>query len=173
MSKNALRKELLTFTGEQLVEVILNAYSASKETKEYFDFFLNPDTNKLFDKKIEIIAKEIARSKRGYSRARISNIKATIRKFESFGVEAELLGKLIFSTIRMLLAQSRYARFTDTLLNGTLKLVSDYITLADNHGFASEAIQNIKTISDSALGTPSFRNRIYCHAASITTRRPK
>ena len=160
MSKNALRKELLTFTGEQLVEVILNAYSASKETREYFEFFLNPDADALLEKKTEIIAKEIARSKRGYSRARISNIRAVIKKFESFGVGAEMLGKLMIYTIRMLLAQSRYARYSDTLLNGTIKLANDYIALADKNGFATEALQNIDSLGSSGLGNPALRKRL-------------
>ena len=34
MSKNLLKKELVTFTNEQLVEVILNAYDSSREAKK-------------------------------------------------------------------------------------------------------------------------------------------
>ena len=43
MSKIQLKKELQTMEAPQLREMILEAYSARKEIKEYFEFFLNPD----------------------------------------------------------------------------------------------------------------------------------
>ncbi|MCH5221221.1 MAG: hypothetical protein J1F05_02690 [Muribaculaceae bacterium] len=161
MSKASLQKELITFTGEQLVEVILNLYSASKEAKEYLEFFLNPDANALLDKKVDIIAKEISRAKRGYCRARISRIRAELKEYEAYGIPAELVAKLMYFTIRMLIGQSRYFRYTDTLQNGTLKLTHDYICYANKNGFAAEALQNMQlTVNEAGLGLSAFRTRV-------------
>lgn len=43
MSKTALKKELDSLTREQIIEVILTAYSSNKSIKDYFDFFAMPD----------------------------------------------------------------------------------------------------------------------------------
>lgn len=51
MSKALLKKELAHLDRDQLVEVILNAYSSSKEAKDYFEFFLNPDAEALLEKR--------------------------------------------------------------------------------------------------------------------------
>ena len=59
MSKTNLRKELMTFTSEQLVEVIMNAYGSSKEARDYFEFFLNPDPERLMEKKLAVLDKEM------------------------------------------------------------------------------------------------------------------
>ena len=161
MSKTALRKELLTFTGEQLVEVILNAYDSSKEAKEYFEFFLNPDVDALFEKKIDIIANEINRTKRGYSKARISRIRAAIKSFAAFGVGAEHTALLMYQTIRMLVGMYPYRYYSDALLNGTYKLVTDYIVFANDNGFLQAAIANLNGMTgETDLGTAGMRERI-------------
>lgn len=74
MSKSALRKELDRMSREQLEQIILDAYDAKREIKDYFEFFLNPDVNKLLDKQLAIVAKELSRVKWGTSRARVSII---------------------------------------------------------------------------------------------------
>lgn len=161
MSKASLRKELLTFTGEQLVEVILNAYSSSKEAKEYFEFFLNPDVDALFEKKVDIIAKELNRSKRNYSKARISRIRAAIKDFEAFGVGSEATGRLMYSAIRMLVGQYRYLNYPEALLKGTYKLVRDYIDYADSKGMTQEALEKLNSmIRETGLGTAGMREHI-------------
>ncbi len=161
MSKASLKKELDTFTNEQLVEVILNAYSSSKEAKAYFEFFLNPDADALLDKKIDIIAKELSRSKWGYCKARISVIRACIRDFEAFGVSPDYVARLMFATLRMLVGQYRYLNYGEPLLKGVGKLTADYIIYAHTHGFASEALADITRLTDEeGLGTPQMRKSV-------------
>ena len=45
MSKIKLKKELQNMSREQLLDIILNVYDARKEAREYFEFFLNPDSD--------------------------------------------------------------------------------------------------------------------------------
>lgn len=84
----------------QLREMILEAYSARKEIKEYFEFFLNPDIEHLLDKYQTIILKELRRTKRGsYSKARISFIRKQIKEFSSFQPGYEALLDIRFFTL--------------------------------------------------------------------------
>ena len=64
MSKNTLKKELDLMDRGQLVDIILDLYSNRPEAKEYFEFFLNPDIEKLREKVITKAQKEIMRTKR-------------------------------------------------------------------------------------------------------------
>lgn len=161
MSKASLKKELEQLDRQQLVEIILDAYSATKECKEYFEFFLNPDADALYDKKIELIAKEINRTKRGMCKARISVIRKEIKAYASFGVDAEHVGKLMLGTLRMLIGQNRWYYYSDALSNGIFKLAGEYLELADENGFVSTALENLAAIYNfDELGTKQVRYRL-------------
>ncbi len=50
MSKGQLKKYIEGLERAQLEEFVLDIYSDVKAAKEYLDFFLNPDVNKVVDK---------------------------------------------------------------------------------------------------------------------------
>lgn len=161
MSKSLLKKELITFTREELVEVILNTYDSSKEAKEYFEFFINPDADKLLETKTQLIAKEISRTRRGgYSKFRISHIRSVIKGFASFGVTSEYVARLMSSTIAMLTGHYRYYHYTETQTKGLLKLVADYIMYCDAHGMLQTALDYINGLTHGDLGTAGMRKAI-------------
>lgn len=161
MSKSQLKKELNTFTREELVEVILNTYDSSKEAKEYFEFFINPDADKLLENKTQLIAKEISRTRRGgYSKYRISHIRNIIKGFASFGITPEYVVRLMGNTISMLTGHYRYYHYTETQIKGLLKLVADYIVYSDKQGMLQSALEYIDTLTRSSLGTTGLRKDI-------------
>lgn len=161
MSKAALKKELNSFTGPELVELILNIYDSSKDAKEYLEFFLNPDILKLNDKFVNLIAKEISRTRRGMCKARISEIRNCIKRYAAMGVGAQYTGQLMYQTLQMLVGQERYFYYTDTLRNGTLKLMADFIKLANDGGFLSAAIDDIREMCNrSGFSTASFKSAV-------------
>ena len=82
MSKLRLTKEIKQLERHQLEQMILDAYAARKGIKEYFDFFLNPDVDKLIEKYKVAASKEFNRSKRGHSKARISVIKKLLKNLK-------------------------------------------------------------------------------------------
>ena len=61
MSKIALRRELALMSEDQLRQIIMDAYSARKEIKEYFDYFLNPDPVAKGQEYMRKMAREMAR----------------------------------------------------------------------------------------------------------------
>ena len=160
MSKASLKKELSHLDHSQLVEVILNAYSASKEAKDYFEFFLNPDADALLDKKIDMIAKELTRSKRGYSKARISVIRSAIKDFGAYGVGDEYVYKLMYRTIRMIVGMERYYYYPDALNNGVLKLATEYMVLANKLECVAEALEQLQTLETEDIGRKGYRTKV-------------
>ncbi len=50
MSKATLKKELKNFDADQLREILLDLYSARKESKEYPDFFVDHDIDAMIEK---------------------------------------------------------------------------------------------------------------------------
>ncbi|MDE5871245.1 MAG: hypothetical protein K2H22_04845 [Muribaculaceae bacterium] len=50
MSKSKLKKELAVMTQEQVADLMVQVYEASKEAKAWLDFYLNPDIEALSEK---------------------------------------------------------------------------------------------------------------------------
>jgi len=168
MSKASLKKELSSFDREQLVEIIMAAYSSSKEAKEYFEFFLNPDVDALYEKKLESISKELARNKYGQSKARISHIRAAIKNLENFGVGPEHVARLMADTLKMMVAAERYYRFMPAMINGSGRLVKSLLEYCDKNGMISFALEEIdKIVRNTSSGRPYFRNFIASQAADF------
>ena len=167
MSKASLKKELSTFDKDQLLEVILNVYSSSKEAKEYLEFFLNPDADALRQKKIDILAKEINRSKRGYSKARISVIRRIIKDFAAFGIGPDQLFQLQRDTVRMLIGMERFYIYPATLTTGTAHLAADMLVTANSAGMLQTALDAIDEIFKQEFGRRSFKDNVFAVAYSI------
>ena len=160
MSKAQLKKELAHLDRNQLVEVILNAFSSSKEAKDYFEFFLNPDADALLDKKIDIIAKELTRSKRGHSKARISVIRKAIKDFASYGVGDEYVYKLLYRIIRMIVGMEQYYYYPDALIKGVFGLAADFIALANSLECITDAMALLDRLDTENIGRQTFRAKI-------------
>lgn len=159
MSKTQLKKELALMDREQLVELLTEAYSARKEIKEYLDFFLNPDVEKLRAKYEISISKELDRVRRDrYCKARISFIKSKIKEFASFqpGFQAEM--DLIFHTVSYAIAVESMLHFPETLVRGIASLISRLVDLAVENYVLEETLANLKgLLSDTRAGSRYFR----------------
>lgn len=135
MSKASLKKELDLMDRQQLVDIILDIYTARPEAKEYFEFFINPDIDKLTDKVIDKAKKEIARVKRGsYSRLRISKIKALDKYFASFNPGPDRVLDMKFRLFNLCVLQSSLSYYPPALLKSVSNMVLDLIKYADTTG---------------------------------------
>lgn len=159
MSKLQLKKELAKMEKDQLVELILEAYSARKETKEYLEFFMNPDVGKLQAKYEIAISKELNRVRRGgYCKARISHIKSLVREFSSFqpGFEAEM--DLLFYTLCYAMAAESHLHFPETLMRGVASLVRMLMDMADTNLVVDKTVMHLKAVfSNGQAGSRYFR----------------
>lgn len=159
MSKLQLKKELAALDREQLTEMILDAYSARKEIKEYFNFYLNPDPEKLSGKYFDVISKELKRTKRGgYSKARISFIRKQLKEFASFQPGADHEAHLMMKTIRLAMAVEIVVNFTDTLMKGIATIMGEMIEKAELAGESEKIVGELAALLDNQnAGSRYFR----------------
>ena len=157
MSKIALKKELMGLSREQIVDVVLTAYSSNKAIKDYFDFFTVPDVEKLYERFVRELTKEIMRGKYHQSTARISRIKKSIKNFESFNPGVERVRDLRLLAVDMLVEQEKIKNYSDTLINGTLKLLNEAIAYADKNLIFDSTMQQV----DRIIAETSDRSRYF------------
>lgn len=142
---------------EQIIDVVLTAYSSNKAIKEYFDFFTVPDVEKLYERFARELTKEIMRGKYHQSTARISRIKKSIKNFESFNPGVERVRDLHLFAINMLVEQEKFKNYSDTLINGTLKLLNEAIAYADKNLIFDSTMQQV----DRIIAETSDRSRYF------------
>lgn len=131
MSKIKLAKELANFNAEQLRSIILDAYSASKTFKEYFEFFLNPDADKLFDKYAILIKKELNRSKWGHSKARITMLRKFIAEVKGLNPGDECVIKVMSFILLGGMINERHLSYTQTLFAGIVNIAPAMLEYGD------------------------------------------
>jgi hypothetical protein len=133
MSKAALKKELDSLSKEQVINIILRTYSARKEFKDYYEFFLNPDIEKLNEKYQKAILSESNRTKWGYSKLRVSKVRNLLKEYSSFDPGAEYTLDMTFWTIRRLMVIFSFYHSTDSQLNSIPKLLADSLKYAEDN----------------------------------------
>lgn len=158
MSKTALKKELGQMSAEQLRQVILEAYDARKETRDYFEFFLNPDVPRLLEKQRALIAKELSRIKWGRSRARVTVIKKAVRDFVSLNPGPEASLDMIFAALEEIGLADRYVMLTPSLERLTAALGAEYIACADKFLMADTANSRLARFLGDDAYRPVFRD---------------
>ena len=162
MSKTQLKKEIASLTKGQLQQLVLEAYTARKEIKEYFDSFLNPDPQALADKFKEAVAKELDRRKRGgISKARISVIKKLIKDFASYqpGFQHEIDFQLFIVAYGMIVEQSLY--FPEKLIENLTSFIESALELAERNEVLEDTVGVVtRMTSDADHGTRTYRRYI-------------
>lgn len=158
MSKTQLKKEIQSLPREQLELMIIDAYEARKEIRQYFDYFLNPDVEKLTSRYKLEVSKEFSRSKRGYSKARITNIRRMYKELQGFhpGYDKEI--EFLFHTLVTALACERMMNLNDTLIRGIAMLMQQMVELADRNLVADRLLGHLTALlDDEKAGTRYFR----------------
>lgn len=160
MSKTQLKKELVELGKEQLIQLVLDLYSARKEAKEYFDFFVDPDVPKLYEKFRGEIEKEMTRGKYSHSTARISRIRKSIKNFASFDVGVESVLELMLYTLGLSLVVERRKYVSKPFLNGMAALANQILETADKNLVFDNTHKLLSKILDGSVGTKSYVNFI-------------
>jgi hypothetical protein len=116
-----------------VINIILRTYTARKEFKEYYEFFLDPNIEKLNEKYQKAIVTESNRTKWGYSKLRVSKVRNMLKEYMSFDPGAEYVLDMIFWTIRRLMVIFSFYRSTDSQLNCIPKLLADSLKYAEDN----------------------------------------
>ncbi|MBD5347431.1 MAG: hypothetical protein HDR92_09955 [Bacteroides sp.] len=159
MSKSALKKVLATLTSEQKDELLLALYSARKEAKEYLDFFVNPDIDRLIDTTSASITKEIyRRGKRGFNKPRIMTIRNLIKKVATLNPGAEYVLKLHINTIRAVaLAAAAGYWYTEAYAECFTRLLTEALRIADDACVLEPTVTELKEIIGAMPSSPFKR----------------
>lgn len=110
MSKTTLKKQIKELTKEQLIEVMLELYDARKEAREYLEYYVNPDENKMFEKYHALIRKEFFPQK-GRAKGRTSVCKKAVKDFISLHPSPKLIAELKYSLVETIMEYAVSARF--------------------------------------------------------------
>ncbi len=156
MSKTKLKKELQQLSREQLMQLVLDAYSARKDIKMYFEYFLNPDPEALFRKAVDAVRKECARQKWTFSKFRVSVLRKCIADFASYQPGDDYVQRLRLTVIAELLLLSSRLRTTDVQARAFAAFVSDFMNAADAYGNVSEALAELRKLHDTRIGSRTF-----------------
>lgn len=144
MSKTQLKKELKAMDADQMRELILDLYAARPEAKAYFDFFLDPDVDKLTDRAKAAVNKELGRIKRGMLSARFSVIRKALKDYESFGPGADHVLRLMLDTLARAVAAERLYYAKPAFVNGTARLALDTLKYGDKHLLFDQAVEGVR-----------------------------
>lgn len=157
MSKASLRKELKNMSREQLEQIILDAYDARAEIKEYLEFFLNPDVDRLMKKHLEKVEKELRRYKWGSSKMRVSVIKKLVKDFEGFQPGFEHVMRMLSLTVQHVCLAEKYYGFNASQEALPVFLLRRMLTLANEANAFDTAVEAVNRI----VNHPQFTNHMH------------
>lgn len=140
MSRTALKKELKILGEEQVKDMILDLYSSCREAREYLDFFIDPDVQVLYDRYRKELSKEVWRGKYNNSTARISRIRAIIKKFESFNTGPEWTLDFMHDALLEML-DVEYRRYVSApFIKGICRLATDILRYGEEQFMFDKAL---------------------------------
>lgn len=82
MSKATIKQLLQSMTKKDIIEMVLDLYSARKEAKEYLDFYACPDEKGKLEEYKSIIREEFYPSKRREPKTRFSVCRKAVSDFK-------------------------------------------------------------------------------------------
>lgn len=153
MSRTALKKELTRMTREQLEQIILDAYDASKETKAYFEFFLNPDVARLRDRLLDVVCRELRRQKWSYCKARVTVLKKAVRDFASYKPGPQEVIAFMADVLEQIGVADRFLNLSGPQERFADWLGAEIIACGDANFCADLAVDRLNRI----INTPEFR----------------
>ncbi len=160
MSKTALIKELAKMSHEQLEQIIIDAYEASKETKAYFDFFLNPDVEKLHERKLAAVSKELSRQKWGYCKARVTIIKKAVKDFVGYKPGVEQVLTFMYDVLRQFGTADRFLHLSGPQERYIAFLAAEMIDYGNTNMYADFAISRLNSLIENTEYRSYFRRLV-------------
>lgn len=160
MSRTTLKKEIADFTADQLRELVLEIYTASKDAREYLDFYVNPDADAMMDKHIKMLDKELVRGKYGRSTARVSRIRTILKHLESFGIGADQQIKVMMYAWRKMISVERVKFISQPFYNGIFRLMKDILDYADRYLLFDATLKEVTETMEENIVSRSMRARL-------------
>ena len=97
MSKSTIKKLLQSMTKEDIIEMVLDLYSARKEAKEYLEFYAKPDEKGKLEEYKAKIQDEFYPKRRREPQTRFSVCRKALADFKKLKPSADALAELMVS----------------------------------------------------------------------------
>lgn len=97
MSKSTIKKLLQSMTKAEIIEMVLELYSARKEAKEYLEFYACPDEKEKVEEYKSIIREEFYPKRRREPQTRFSVCRKAVADFKKLKPSADALAELMVS----------------------------------------------------------------------------
>lgn len=146
MSKTRLKKELEGMSPEHLRTLLLDLYEARKEAREYLEFFINPDADKIVERYSRVIEREGERARRG-RRFRSSICSKAIKEMASYGAGAEYEAQLRIRALDAALHVTA-SRYTDTIARWSEKTFAEMLAVLYSAGLLDSSLNAVKRLID-------------------------
>lgn len=162
MSQSSLKKELSKLDAPQIIEIILDAYKARAEIKDYFEFYLNPDVKKISDKAKRNISKEYSRVKWNRSKARVTVINKAIKNFESYMPGTDAVIDLLLYDLTVAGETEKRLLMTESVFNHVTRIIEKALNLANDAGTVETIIQKLNDFvaDDNRLASKYFKRLV-------------
>lgn len=160
MSKKSLKKELDQLTREQLSQIILDLYDARREAKEYLEFFLHPNVDKVLAQQLALVEKEMRRQKWGRSRGRVTNIKKAVTELITLKPGDEVVLEMLFKTIFIIGKADRVVELTESQEKLAGNLTNQIIDVSNSAGLASLALNTFNSFIQNEQYSLRFRRLV-------------
>lgn len=146
MSKLQLKKSIKDLTADQLREVILEAYSASADVKQYFEYWLDPDPKVLIEKYDKLIEKHYFLSERKIrKKVSATEVNKLVKQFSALVQDPEwtariLQRRLIHETNNIAMRWNRKSLFT-----GYERRIREFIEYVEKNDLEAKYERSIET----------------------------
>ena len=97
MSKSTIKKMLQSMKKENIIELVLDLYSARKEAKEYLEFYAAPDEKGKLEEYKAIIQEEFYPKRRREPQTRFSVCRKAVADFKKLKPSDDALAELMVS----------------------------------------------------------------------------
>ena len=156
MSKSKLKKELAGMTQEQVSDLMIQLYEASKEAKGWLDFYLNPDIEALSEKyRKQIHLKCYGRSGKP-RRPKMRDCNQLIKAFATIVQDpapiADLMLYFMEEVTRVASQKVRYSENYFKTLTGQFRKTLEYMSAYGLLDFEMSRLRKIITLAEQASG---------------------
>lgn len=150
MSKKTLKETLKILDRDQLSELIVEIYSASKEAKEYLDFYCSPDEEKKAEEIREKINKEFFPANRRRGKCRFAPAKREIAKLQKWGVSPRVILDLYLYLIETADKAARCGNQSETVCQSMTNNLAVLRQYAEKQGLDSEFGHRIEPLVEAS-----------------------
>ena len=164
MGLSDIKKELKQFDKNKLIELIAELYKKNKSVKEYFDFFINPNEEELFQKYRDKVF-EAFYPKRGYE-LKLKDGKQAISEFKKLEPSLELIADLTLFYVECgVTFTNEFGDIDEPFYMSIEKMYLQALTLMQKEDlldkFQSRALKIVEDTNDIGWGFHDYLSQVY------------